>query len=266
MPTDEILLSGGNVNPGVVRVGDTVRRRTTPASPTIHRLLLHLEAKGFAGSPRFLGVDRKGREKLSFLDGETGIPPAIWQSDEPLIAAAKLLKRYHDATLDFVYSAADVWAKRPVSDEGGEVICHNDFAPYNFVYTDGLPWGVIDFDLAGPGPRLRDVAYAAYWMIPLSFNSEDQKGFAQADLRKGSYRCRLFCDTYGIPVTGEFFDMTAQVLAFMGDEEGMRRLLGGAAAAKLKAEGHLAHWQREALAFAQIRPQLEDNLLGRRTG
>ncbi len=153
MSENEILLSGGNVNTGVVRVGNTVRRAMTPASPTIHRLLLHLEAKGFAGSPRFLGVDRKGREKLSFLEGETGIPPAIWQSDEPLIAGAKLLRRYHDATLDFVQSDADVWAERATEDKRQEVICHNDFAPYNFVYATGLPWGVIDFDLAGPGPR-----------------------------------------------------------------------------------------------------------------
>lgn len=266
VPANEILLSGGNVNAGVVRVGDTVRRATTPASPTIHRLLLHLEAKGFAGSPRFLGMDVQGREMLSFLEGETGIPEAIWQAEEPLIAAAKLLRQYHDATLDFVHGEGDRWADRATQDEDGEVICHNDFAPYNFVYAAGLPWGVIDFDLAGPGPRLRDVAYAAYWMVPLSFHSEDQKGFAQADLRNGSRRCRLFCDTYGIPVTGAFFEMIANVLASMGDEEGMRRLLGSAAAAKLKADGHLAHWQREALAFAQVRPQIEENLLGRRTG
>lgn len=266
MPENEILMLGGNVNAGVVRVGDTVRRTTTPASPTIHRLLLHLEAKGFAGSPRFLGVDPQGREKLSFLEGETGIPSAIWQSEEPLIAVAALLRRYHDATLDFDHSDGDVWAKRPVSDGRSEVICHNDFAPYNFIYAAGLPWGVIDFDLAGPGPRLRDVAYAAYWMVPLSFHSADQQPFAEADLRNGSYRCRLFCDTYGIAVTGEFFDMIANVLAFMGDEEVMRQLLGGAAAAKLKAEGHLAHWQGEALAFADYRPQIEDNLLERRTG
>ncbi len=262
MSENEVVLPGGNVNPGVMRVGNTVRRTTTPASPTIHRLLLHLEAKGFAGSPRFLGIDSQGREILTFLEGETAIPPAIWQGEEALLAVAVLLRRYHDATLNFDRSEGDLWAERPASDGRGEVICHNDFAPYNFVYAAGLPWGVIDFDLAGPGPRLRDVAYGAYWMVPLSFHSADQRSFAEADLRNGSYRCRLFCDTYGIPVTGEFFEMIADVLRFMGDEEGMRQLLGSTAAAKLNAEGHLAHWQAEALAFAQYRPQIEENLLG----
>ena len=97
MSEPEITLAGGNVNDGVVRVGATVRRRLTPAGPTIHALLLHLERKGFAGSPRFRGIDPQGREILTFLAGETGIPPAIWAHDEPLIAAATLLRQYHDA-------------------------------------------------------------------------------------------------------------------------------------------------------------------------
>ena len=80
MPNQEIPLTGGNVNTGVVRVDNTVRRMVTSASPTIHRLLLHLEAKGFAGSPRFLGIDAKGREILTFFEGETGIPVENWQT------------------------------------------------------------------------------------------------------------------------------------------------------------------------------------------
>jgi hypothetical protein len=39
----------------------------------VHQLLLHLEKKGFAGSPRFLGLDEQGREILTFLEGETSI-------------------------------------------------------------------------------------------------------------------------------------------------------------------------------------------------
>ena len=57
MNEEEIPLTGGNVNLDVVRVGNTVRRSTTGISPTVHQLLLHLEAKGFEGCPRFLGID-----------------------------------------------------------------------------------------------------------------------------------------------------------------------------------------------------------------
>lgn len=83
---DEIPLSGGNVNPHVVRIGNTVRRKLTTASPTIHELLLHLETKGFKGSPRFLGIDEKHREVTTFIEGTTSIPATLWQHDTAIIA------------------------------------------------------------------------------------------------------------------------------------------------------------------------------------
>ena len=55
--TEEVALSGGRLTAGVVRVGGTVRRPTGPHSPFVHELLAHLEAVGFAGAPRLLGVD-----------------------------------------------------------------------------------------------------------------------------------------------------------------------------------------------------------------
>lgn len=260
MTEPEIELAGGNVNDAVVRVGATVRRRLTPAGPAVHALLRHLERKGFSGSPRFRGIDGQGREILTFLEGETGIPAAIWETDAPLVAAATLLRSYHEATVDFVPPPDAAWAYAYPDPRRHEVICHNDFAPYNMIFTDGCPHAVIDFDLAGPGPRLRDVAYAVYWMTPLSLHSADQVPFAQADLAQGSRRCRLFCDTYGITITPALFDMIDEVLAHMGDEAHVARVVGVTAADRLKREGHLAHWQQEAAAFRQARPRLEANL------
>jgi hypothetical protein len=59
---DEVPLAGGRVNPGVVRVGETVRRPMGGRAPFIHDLLVHLERVGFDSAPRFLGVDDVGRE------------------------------------------------------------------------------------------------------------------------------------------------------------------------------------------------------------
>lgn len=260
-PSNEIPLSGGNVNSGVVKIGCTVRRTMGAASPAVHQLLLHLERKGFTGSPRFLGIDEQNREILSFLPGDTGLPESIWQSDEPMIATATLLRQYHDAVADFVPPEDAEWSYRYPDSSRHEVICHNDFAPYNLVYQDGIPTGVIDFDLAGPGPRLRDVAYAAYWMTPLSFNSADQIVYTEADLQNGSRRLRLFCETVGVSVNRDLLDMISEVLAHMGDEAIMRKMLGDVAAAKLKAEGHLVHWQKEKAAFRQNRARIEMSLL-----
>ncbi|MBK8050531.1 MAG: phosphotransferase [Anaerolineales bacterium] len=153
-----------------------------------------------------------------------------------------------------------VWAYCYPDARRHEVICHNDFAPYNFVYRDDSPIAVIDFDLAGPGPRLRDIAYAAYWLAPLSFHSDDQKDFAAADLQAGSRRLKLFCAAYGIHANAELLDMIEEVLVYMGDEQQMIAVVGAAAATRLIAGGHLAHWQREAAAFRAQRASIEANL------
>jgi Phosphotransferase enzyme family len=260
MSEAEIVLSGGNVNANVVRIGNTVRRNLTAASPTVHQLLLHLAASGFNGCPRFLGIDEKQREVTTFIEGKTGIPPTLWQYDAPVMTAARLLRHYHDATLGFVPTDDAAWAYVYPDSTKHEVICHNDFAPYNFIYRDETPVAVIDFDLAGPGPRLRDVAYGVYWLTPLSFHSNDQIAFAETDLRMGSRRLKLFCAAYGITPSIDLLDMIDEVLAFMGDETAMRAIVGPTAAAKLEREGHLAHWQQESASFQAHRKIIAANL------
>jgi hypothetical protein len=52
-----------------------VRRELKPDSPKIHKLLKHLENKGFSYAPKFLGIDGKGRERLSYIEGEPGNYP-----------------------------------------------------------------------------------------------------------------------------------------------------------------------------------------------
>ena len=86
MTQQEIPLLGGNTST-VVRVGETVRRNAGPWTPAVHSLLRHLEYVGFTGAPRALGIDERGREVLSFLEGECGEYPlaAHWVTDEALV-------------------------------------------------------------------------------------------------------------------------------------------------------------------------------------
>lgn len=51
----------------VVRVGETVRRSAKP-NEYANELLLFLEKQGFHQAPRYLGMDEKGREMLSYLE------------------------------------------------------------------------------------------------------------------------------------------------------------------------------------------------------
>ena len=55
----EVPLLGGDMTEGVVRVGRTVRRPVRPHTAAVHGLLGHLEAAGFDGAPRVLGIDAK---------------------------------------------------------------------------------------------------------------------------------------------------------------------------------------------------------------
>ncbi|MEV5323579.1 phosphotransferase enzyme family protein [Nonomuraea fastidiosa] len=189
----EEILTGGGVN-HVVRVAGTVRRPTGPWTPAVHALLRHLAGRGFTGAPRVHGVDEQGREVLGFVAGETADHPLpAWaRTDEALTGAARLLRRYHDATAGFTPPPGAVWYLPPV--EPAEVICHGDVATYNTVFRDGEPVAFIDFDTAHPGPRLWDVAYAAYRFVPLT----DPGHAGGAPVAEQARRLGLFAGAYGL--------------------------------------------------------------------
>lgn len=90
----EVPLTGGFITPGVVRIGNTVRRPLKSNASFVHALLLHLEVNGFTAAPRFLGIDAQGREMPSFIEGK--VPPNLneW-TDAQLVAAAKLIRAFH---------------------------------------------------------------------------------------------------------------------------------------------------------------------------
>ncbi len=191
----ESPLEGGDTAP-VVRVGDTVRRRAGPWTPAIHGLLTHIRQRGFRDGPEPLGYDDRGREILTYVEGEAGrypLPEWMWSEEVPL-AVARLLRRYHDATLGFDPPTDAHW--QWPSHEPAEVICHNDFAPYNVTFSNRLPVGVIDFDLASPGPRLWDVAYAVYRFAPLT--SPENPDTPRFESRLQLARSRRFCEAYGL--------------------------------------------------------------------
>jgi phosphotransferase family enzyme len=187
----EEILAGGNMT-AVVRVGDTVRRAAGPWTPTIHAFLRHLRANGFGLVPEPLGMDERGREILSLLPGAPAtypLPDFAW-TDETLDTVAKTLRAFHDASAGFE-GAQWQWPAH----EPREVICHNDFAPYNLMFEDGRLTGVIDLDLASPGPRALDLAYTAYRFVPLTDPANPDAPFpGEPEQRR---RLTAFCAAYG---------------------------------------------------------------------
>ncbi len=178
----EIPLHGGRVTPGVVRVGNTVRRPVTANSDFVRRLLTHLTGKGFEGSPEFLGADERGRDVFAYIDGD--VPAELGYYDEAsLRAAASLIRQFHDMSAELVDSHAAA--------SGVEIVCHNDLSPCNFVFRAGTPVAIIDFDAAAPGSRARDLGYAAWLWLDLG--SPDISALDQRQ------RLVTFLEAYGAP-------------------------------------------------------------------
>ncbi len=185
-----------------MRVGDTVRRATGPWTPAVHALLRHLESAGFGAAPRVLGVDERGREVLTYLEGETigdDDPwPPWWRDDDTLVQAIVLLRRFHSEVATFEPPPDARW-RFAGSGEPGATIVHGDWAPYNVVWRDGAIVGVIDWDLARPGDPLDDLAFAAWLWAPLHHPGLIADGeFGPWEDAERERRLRLLADTYGL--------------------------------------------------------------------
>ena len=207
-----------------------------------------------------MGIDDQGREILSFIKGDPVPPTTFWDETEGLKAAAHMLRRYHDATTALLQSPRTDWAYQHSDPGQHQVICHNDFAPYNMIFRNALPVRIVDFDIVGPGPRLRDLAYLAYWLTPLSFGSSDLAAASKADLATGCQRLRHICAAYGQPANEALLDMVAEVLAFMANEANATNMVGPDAATRLREGGHFTYWEIEHAAFVAHRDRIKANL------
>jgi hypothetical protein len=208
---NEEVLEGGNVTP-VVRVGDTVRRSTGPWTPSVHALLTHLRRKGVDIVPEVRGLDAQGREVLSYIPGQVGTFPSGWPftDDECLVGIGRTLRRLHHATVDFT-APDDRWRFQIGAPREGEVICHNDFAPYNCIFDEGEIVGVFDWDFAAPGPPEWDLVHALWRFTPLyppaAWWLGDQEPFSVVRL---VHRMRRLCDGYGVALTAGLVDLLEQ--------------------------------------------------------
>ncbi|MCM3596195.1 phosphotransferase [Metabacillus idriensis] len=245
---NEEMLTGGNIST-VYRSGDTVRRNLKPDSTKIHKLLKHLENKRFIYAPKFLGIDEKGREILSFIEGETGNYPLkeyMWSNDV-LKEIAKVLRLYHDSVSDFPMEEG--WQSIDNTPQPFEVICHNDFATYNIIFNHKRPVGIIDFDVAGPGPRLWDIAYTLYTCVPLSrvYHSEtgEEVFYSLDHTERKKQRIKLFFESYGEELEEGFLDMVLLRLEGLCKTIERKANEGDSAFLKMIDEGHLEHYQND---------------------
>src|SRR5207247_5221836 len=143
---------GGTLN-DAVRVGATGRRRAGPWTPAGHKLRRFREREGFP-APRARGLGEQGCEILEYLNGEAHagtpvpLPDSVFREDH-MIGAARLFRRYHDLVARFAPSPGATW--RLVGPSPHELICHNDWSPWNALFRAGQFALTLDWDLAGAG-------------------------------------------------------------------------------------------------------------------
>ena len=238
MSEAETPFADGNLSE-VVRIGDTVRRVPGPWSPAVHALLRHLESVGSDGAPRFLGLDERGREVLSFVEGETLPPDVRGTGDDVLAGVGRLLRRYHDAVAGFVPPSDAAWQFGVGAPRAGEVVCHNDAGPWNVVVRGGAPVALIDWDLAAPAPPAWDVAYALWRFVPLYQDSSfgSQHGDFGTPAEQGR-RARVLCDGYGLAERADLLELVERRIRVSHDTLAARAAAGEPAYVRLWREGH----------------------------
>ncbi len=175
---EEVPLLGGQLTPGIVRVGNTVRRPPKKNAAFVHNLLLWLEDQGFGFAPRFWGMDEQGREILSYLEGQTWPESGSGLSDDLLEQTARAIRRFHDVTVGSRLS------------QGQEIVAHHELGPHNTIFQSGHLVGFIDWDDAAPGTRLRDLANTVY-------NYVDVSHWSNQTTNEQARRIHLMCVAYG---------------------------------------------------------------------
>ncbi len=186
-------LTGGNVG-GAERIGRTVRRATGPWTESVHDLLRHLHDRGLVEAPDVFGYDERGREVLTFLPGRVPDVDGEVLDDATLVDAIGWVRRFHDLVADYRVDGAWRNVHRPMAPD--ELICHHDVAPYNMALSSSgygeRVVGVFDWDMAGPGRPIDDLAFAAWNCVPL---------FRDVGAQRSADRLRAMAAAYGSGVT-----------------------------------------------------------------
>jgi hypothetical protein len=262
----EIALPSGDVTVGVVRIGDTVRRPHQPTSAAVEAYLAHLAAVGFDGAPRYLGRDARGRDALTFLDGEVaGDPVEAWAAQDGVLpGVGKLVRRLHDASADWVpdfeLRPNQPGRPQPVFPDGeAPLVSQRDVTPQNVVFRDGAAYGLVDFDLVGWTTRSIDVANTASHWVPLSDPVDRDQVYDGIDV---GLRLRLLLDAYGRDAVSADLLLDACALRFAGSYDSMRWAadnLGGGWR-RMWDEGVGEKIQRRVAWFARVRDDLAQAL------
>ncbi len=179
---------------------------------------------------------------LTFVPGAVVWPDhfALLDPVHRLARVARLIRDFHDAVQGFVPPADACW-RVFIPADGADIIAHHDLAPWNLVVNGDQEWVFIDWDGAGPGTRLWDVAYALHGFVPLSAHPTWQRDDA-------AMRLRIFADAYGLDEAQRqcLAPLLSQRTRAMHDFLRQQAIDGVQPWARLWHEGHGDAWRSDA--------------------
>ncbi|MFC5337898.1 phosphotransferase [Leucobacter denitrificans] len=238
---------------GVWRIRDAdgvtrVHRPTGPWTPAVHELLEHLRTKRLEGIPHVLGFDDEGREVLNYLPGETLDPEQVEVRDAALADAAAWLSKFHRAVEDFE-PTSNLWrqGEQPIHRENGEIICHNDPGLYNWVIVDGDFAGMIDWDRAGPGQPIDDLAFLCWSGVPL---------LRELPLEDVARRLHVAATAYGGVSAAQLLDAVSHRMGLIADRWRVGLENGDPGTLALKESGIMARHEARVSAFTERRDEI----------
>ncbi|WP_332835778.1 phosphotransferase [Microbacterium halophytorum] len=169
---------------------------------------------------------------------------------DDLMRVGSIVRAIHDASAAFIAPENATW-ESAIPAPGGELVCHNDLAPWNLIM--GERWVFIDWDAAAPSTRLWDLAYAAQ-----AFTLNDPSQSPRAAARN----LAAFVDGY----RADEATRTALPAEMGRRAAAMHTLLKNAALtgrepwASLHVNGHGAHWA-EATRYVEAHQDIWLNAL-----
>lgn len=154
----------------------------------MHELLAYLHDEGLRGIPTVEGIDDAGREVLSYVEGR-GVPvDREVVLDSVLEEAVVWLRDFHDVVEGFRPAGPRTWRGGAGELSGDQIIVHNDPGAYNWIIQSGHFVAMVDWDMAGPGRRIDDLAFLAWTAIPL---------YRETPIDDVARRLDLLVDAYG---------------------------------------------------------------------
>lgn len=153
----------------------------------------HVRSHGVSVVPEVLGVE-DDHEILAWIPGDEGAPDL--GDDERIFEIGAVVRQVRDALSTFRPPEPATWRLRPP----GPTFVHGDIAPWNVVVRDGQITGLLDWDQAGPGRWLEDLAYAAWVWAPLESpdNIPSHWIVRESSVEAQARRLRVLLDGFGL--------------------------------------------------------------------